>query len=158
MIRLLISGAAVALLAGCSGSSDGIEPGEWEMTMTVNEIDLPNADEAVRAQMASQTPPPQTTTVCVTPEQARDPDGGMFAPQGNENCEYANFDMSGGNMELEATCEGAGMPGEMHMTINGTYDRTSFTTDMEMEVEAPAPVGAMTMSGTMTGEHKSDEC
>lgn len=155
MTRLLISSAACALLVACSGGSDGIEPGEWEFTMAIDEISAPEAPEAARAQVEATKPPPQVQTVCVTPEEAADPDGGMFAPQGDDTCQNIDFTMADGRMDMEAQCQAPGMPGQMTMTMDGAYDRTSFTTDLDMEI-AETPVGPMTMSGTMTGEHKGD--
>lgn len=157
MRYFLILGPALAILAACSASSDGIEPGEWEFTTTVDEVSAPGAPPELQAQMQATTPPRNVQTVCVTPEEARNPDGGMFAPQGNEDCENIDFSMTGGRIAMEATCRAPGMPGSgaMTMTMNGTYDRTSFNADMDMEM-ADTPVGTMTMSGAMTGEHKGE--
>lgn len=155
MTRLMISGAALALLAGCSQGYE-IQPGEWEMTMEVDELSVPGADPAMRQQIESQLPPPETTTVCISEAEARDPDGGLFA-QGSEDCEAEEFRMADGTMELDATCTGAELPGEMRMRLNGSYELTSIETDLEMEVEVPQ-LGTMTMTGTMNAEHQSDEC
>ncbi|MBC7986663.1 MAG: DUF3617 domain-containing protein [Sphingomonadaceae bacterium] len=158
MTRLMMTCAALALLAACSSGTE-IEPGAWEMTMEIDEVNVPNAPPEAQAQIASGMPTPPAQTICITPEEARDPDGGMFAPSNEGGCEFAEREMSGGNISLDATCSGAQFgPAEAHITMNGTYERTSFETDLEMEMTMPDPVGEITMSGTVRAEHKSDEC
>lgn len=154
MKHLTLAAAPLALLAACSGSDDAIEPGEWTLTMEMTEVEAPNAPPAaLEAMRAAQRP--QVQTECVTPEQAANPDGGMFAPQSNENCEDMDFTMSGGVISLDANCTVPGA-GAMEMTMNGTYDRTSLSTDVEMTM-ANTPLGPMTMRGRMTGE-RTGEC
>lgn len=154
MTRLLLSGAAIALLSACSGGTE-IEPGEWEMTVAFTEVSMPDAPEGTPEM---PLPPAQTQTVCVTPEQAADPDGGMFTPPGNDGCDYTTRTMSGGNMTIAATCSPPDMvAATITLEMDGTYDRTSFNTDLDMRMSG-TPIGDVSMTGTMTGEHKSNEC
>ncbi len=153
MKTLFLAAAPLALLAACSGgASDGVEPGEWTMTMEVTDIEAPDAPPQAIEAMRQQ--PPQTDTQCITPEQATNMDGGIFAPQNNENCENMTADMSGGELAFSATCAVPGA-GSMEMTLDGTYDRETINADMEM-VMAQTPMGQITMRGTMTGERTGD--
>lgn len=152
MKKTVFAIAPLALAAACSGGSDSIEPGEWTLTMQMTEVTAANAPAGALEAMQSQ--PAQTQTQCITPAQAANPDGGLFAPQSNEDCENMDFSMSGGTISLDATCQVPGA-GAMEMTMDGTYDRTTLNADLQM-VMAQTPMGEMTMSGTMTGERTGD--
>lgn len=172
MTRLmpLAVAAPIALLAACSGGgadADGdgeisseeaaaeagnvtMQPGEWETTVQLTEFDVEDMPPEARATMQEQMGQPQTSSSCITPEQASNPQGSMFAADENEDCTYNEFDMSGGALLIDATCQPEGMEGSMTMHMEGRYTPTSYSLTMNMTTEA-GPGGPMRMAGTVEG-------
>lgn len=174
---ILIAAAAPLALAACSGGGDGadadgdgeisseearaeagnvrLEPGEWEVTTQITEIDAPDMPEGVREMMREQMGQSTTYNHCITPEQANNPEADMFGGDEDQNCSYSEFNMSGGNMLIEASCapEGAG---EMTMRMEGSYSPSEYDMTMNMTTSG-SPMGSMTMSGETTGR-RVGEC
>ncbi|MCA1749361.1 MAG: DUF3617 domain-containing protein [Parasphingopyxis sp.] len=179
MKKLILFAAATPLaLAACSGGeesadADGdgeitgeearaqarnirMEPGEWEVTTRLTEIDSPGMPEAAREMMREQMGRSTTYNHCITPEQAANPEGEMFGGEDEQNCTYSEFTMSGGNILVEATCQPEGMGGEMTMRMEGSYTPREYDMTMGMTTTG-TPMGDMTMSGETTGR-RIGEC
>lgn len=161
-MKRLILAAPLALLVAC-GTSTEIDPGQWEFTMRMTEIDLPGVAEPMATQMrqamANQT---QTQQKCITPEEAANPTGGMMS-QGSDprGCTFSEQTFSGGRIAATGQCPAPTGGGNVRITMTGTYDRTSMTT--QVRTETPRPPGAPSMlpetlrvSGTMTGRRTGD--
>ncbi len=180
MTKTLLSLAPLTLAMACSGggNADGdgdgeisgeeaaaemeaadinITPGQWEATVQLTEFDMPEMPEEMRGMMQEQMGETQTSASCITPEQAADPEGNMFGGEENDNCTYNEFNMSGGRMLIDATCQPEGAPGTMTMRMEGNYSATSYDLTMNMSMEQ-GPMGPMTMGGRVRGRHISDDC
>ncbi|WP_414899802.1 DUF3617 domain-containing protein [Sphingomonas flavalba] len=137
------SASEVAQKIAESRVSEGsfISPGQWRTTFNISEMNMPGlppqALEAMRAHAAKAS----SHESCVTEEQAKKPDPDMFAGKGNENCRYDNFSMGNGKIAGVLRCQGS--PGEMKMTMNGTYGPNAY--QMSATVEQTGPQGKMTM-------------
>ena len=163
MKRLALLTPAVALIAACSGSSDSIQPGQWEMTTRMTEIEVPGAPEALanqmRTAMANQA---QTESRCITPEEAANPTRGMMNPTGKaEGCTFTDQTFAGGRISLAGSCPAPGGQGTVTTNLTGTYTATTMETQVRAEVQAGAnaPPGmprTVRMSGTMTGRRTGD--
>lgn len=169
--------AATALLAACSdkpGEKAGdiaatdsmskaevkaqvdkvqLKPGQWEGRFTVKDIDMPQAPQAAKDQMKimmSQT----SLRYCVTPEQAANPSGEMFAGQEDKNCTYAGFEAKGGAVKGQVSCKVEG--GTMNAAMSGSYAPESYAIDMDMKMEGGPH--AMAMTARSEGRWVGAEC
>jgi len=136
--------ATVVAVLGLSAASLAQAPrqdGLWEVKM---EMEMPG----MPARM-----PPMTTTQCITPEQAKDPQKAV--PQGrggrgNQDCKVSDYKQAGNKVTWSMKCEG-----ESPMTGKGefVYDGDTYTGAIKMEGGGR---GGMTMkySGKRLGECK----
>ncbi|VWX59064.1 DUF3617 domain-containing protein [Sphingorhabdus sp. 109] len=154
MRKLLVSVAVLGLVGGCSDTGadhdgDGkitaeevakemnqvtLEPGEWENTVEIVDVEIEGLPEGVPAgimdRMKGQT---TTTKSCITKEEAENPGAQFFAAQEKTNCEVKKFDMSGGAVSSEMSCSNmGGTPGEMTMEMDGQYGPSSYDMTMNM--------------------------
>ena len=79
----------IALFATSAAAGD-VQPGNWEMTVTMSVDGMPGA-------MA-----PVTQTRCLTAEDARDPSRLV----GNAGCEFSNKKDNGSEMSFDVACRG----------------------------------------------------
>lgn len=124
-----------------------LKPGQWEGRFTVQDIDMPQAPAGMKDQMKrmmSQT----RLAYCVTPEEAANPSGEMFAGQENKDCTYAGFDAKGGTVKGQVSCKSAN--GTMNAAMSGSYAPDRYAMDMDMKM-AGGPQG-MTMAMTARSE------
>lgn len=169
--------AATALLAACSdkpGDKAGdiaatdsmskaevkaqvdkvqLKPGQWEGRFTVQDIDMPQAPPAAKDQMKammSQT----SLRYCVTPEEAANPSGGMFAGQEDKNCTYGGFEAKGGTVKGQVSCKADG--GTMNAAMTGSYAPESYAIAMDMKMEGGPH--AMAMTARSEGKWVGPEC
>lgn len=170
MKRLVLSVAAVALLAGCSSNeadADGdgnisadevakvmnevtLEPGEWENTVEIVDVEVEGLPEGVPANAMDAMKTTTVSKTCITEEQAKDPGAEFFAAQEQADCKVKKFDMSGGAISSEMSCSPAGTPGEMTMAMEGQYGPSSY--DMTMKMNGGA--GGMKMNITAKSNGK----
>ncbi|MFC3440145.1 DUF3617 domain-containing protein [Sphingobium rhizovicinum] len=132
-----------------------LKPGQWEGRFTVQDIDMPQAPAGMKDQMKSMMN--QTSLkYCVTPEQAANPSGEMFAGQENKNCTYGGFEAKDGAVKGQVSCKSQG--GTMNAVMSGTYAPEHYAMDMDMKM-AGGPNG-MTMAMTARSEGKwiGDSC
>jgi len=107
--------------------------GRWEVKM---EMDMPGMPAGM---------PPMTTTQCVTPEDAKDPQKAV--PQGGRgrgnpgDCKVSDHKVEGNKVSWSMKCEG---PQPMSGTGEFIYGTDSYTGTMKME----GGRGAMTMKYT----------
>ncbi|MFD1035286.1 DUF3617 domain-containing protein [Sphingomonas hankookensis] len=131
---------------GAGAETPQLQPGKWEVRTQVSDLKMANMPKGMPA-----NPPAQTTSVCITPEQASKGPADMLK-QAGADCTATSNSFAGGKIESDVACK---MPGNTQMTgkTTGTFTPTSFTTDQQMEM-----TGAMTMSqkvhveGRRTGE------
>jgi len=152
MQRLVLL-APLALLA-CSGGSDTIQPGQWEMTTRFTTVEAPGMPEAALKAMQSQISQAQTHSSCITPAQAANPGGDMMkSGGGGQGCQVRDSTFSGGNISVHTSCPGPG-GGSMSMSWEGNYTATTmegrFTTAIEGGPQNMRMVG--TLTGRRTGE------
>ena len=130
-----------------------LKPGQWEGRFTVQDIDMPQAPADVKDQMKrvmSQT----SLRYCVTPEQAANPSGEMFAAQENKNCAYRDFSAEGGKVTGQVSCKSEG--GVMTAAMSGSYAPESYAMDLDMKMEGGP--NAMAMTARSEGKWIGPEC
>ena len=176
MKKLLVSVAVVTLIAGCSdkgADQDGdgkitaeevaeemnqvtLEPGEWENTVTIVDVNIEGLPEGAPAGiMDSMKGKVTTSKSCITKEQAENPGAEFFAAQEETNCEVKKFNMSGGAVSSEMSCSNmGGAPGSMTMAMDGQYGPSSY--DMTMKMDGGAGGMKMNISAKSSGKRIGD--
>ena len=138
-------------------SEQFIRPGKWETKVVVEDVDIPGMPAATKAQMKGMFAQRQNVTInhCVSPEEARKPDGKLFTGQDSKNCRYDHFTMGDGKIDAVMRCDGE-QGSAMTMTMAGTYTPESSSTRSEMRVSSGRE-GAMTIKAR-TETRRVGEC
>ena len=135
-----------------------LKPGQWEGRFTIQDIDLskmPGAPAGMEDQMKSMMS--QTALkYCVTPEEAANPSGEMFAGQDNKDCAFKDFAVSGGTVKGQVSCKADG--GTMNATMAGTYASDSYAMDMDMQMAGGPDGTAMAMKARSEGKWIGADC
>ncbi len=132
-------------LAGAGAGRDGnfVRAGQWQSTITFEEMSAPGLPPAAAEQMARMTGPSQTFESCLTEEDAARPSEEFFAGR-DRQCRYEHFRMGGGEIDSRMRCEHGGTSQIMEMA--GTYSPDSYDMRMTTSVEgAPGAAGEMRM-------------
>lgn len=132
-----------------------ITPGQWEASVQLTEFEIPQMPESARGMMREQMGQTRTSTSCITPEQATDPEASMFGE--DDDCSYSDFNMSGGTILIAGSCQSRGMPGAMNMRMEGSYTSTSYDMTMNMSMDS-GPAGPISMAGQVTGRFVGPDC
>ncbi|QNA83422.1 DUF3617 domain-containing protein [Sphingomonas sp. So64.6b] len=149
-----VSAENASLESVASQAKDAIklEPGQWEMTFEIGKMEIPGMP-AGAPQMKQAA---QTSSTCITPEQAAKPAGDMFAGKGAGDCKFDSFNMAGGKLDAVMSCKLPNMPGQSKTTMAGTYSPTAFSNEITSSVSGMPGGQTMTMqaksSGRRTGE------
>lgn len=137
----------IAILAASAAAA--IEPGEWQSSSRMTDITLPgNLPEQVGEMMRRQlNERVMSSTQCITQEDIEQAPEQMFEMSEGQ-CEYSDFQMSGGRLNAVAQCN---MPqGAMTMTMTGEYTDTTYT--MTMVMEGDSGMGNMAITSEVEGE------
>ena len=135
-----------------------LKPGEWEGRFTIKDIDLsamPGAPEGMETQMKnmmSQT----SLRYCITPEEAANPSGRMFAGQNDQDCTFAGFEASGGTVKGQVSCKAE--DGRMNAAMTGTYAADRYAIDMDMKMDGGPQGASMAMTARSEGTWIKAEC
>ena len=124
-----------------------IRAGEWKVTGTVEEMNIPGMPPQQQAEMKRFMGKVQSANYqyCVSPEDAKRPKGKMFTGKDEGNCRYDHFTMSGGKFDAAMHCVAEGKSqATTTMTMNGTYSPDAYQTHVSMNVEN-WPQGSMSM-------------
>jgi hypothetical protein len=156
MKRLMLFAPAVVVAVACSGQTSTIQPGNWEMVTKITSVEIPGmtgpAAEQMQRAMTSQS---NTQTVCITPQQAANPMGGMMGGgQNSQGCQFSDQTFSGGVMRATATCPGPNNQGQVRMSWEGSYTPTTMQANVRTEMSGgPQNMRiAATMNSRRTGD------
>ena len=125
-----------------------VNPGRWEGTVSVNEIDIPAMPPEAKEQMKAQMGGKQTFASCVTEEDVKQQKAFFTGDPADKSCKYDRFNMSGGKVSGVLKCDRAEQ-GRMTMTMNGEYGPDSYRMAMDSQAEGNGPMGKMTMKMTV---------
>ncbi|WP_338243876.1 DUF3617 domain-containing protein [Aurantiacibacter hainanensis] len=145
MRKFVIAGIATIAVAS---SAWAIEPGNWEATSRMTDVQLPGdlppqAADMMRQMLGGEG---MTSQNCVTQDQLDNAPERIFE-ETNGECRYNEFEMSGGEIHAVAQCNSD--QGTMNMTMDGTYTDTTY--DMTMAMQGDMGMGPMTMTFAVTG-------
>jgi len=154
MKKLAILALTVALIVAC-GSNTALQPGQWEFTTKITDIEVPGQPPAMAAQMkqamASQA---QTQSRCITQAEASNMGGSLANPSGSaQGCTFTKQTFAGGTIDVAGTCQ-APTGGTVATTLTGTYTATAL--DARIAANVTGGPQQMQMSGTMTGRRTGD--
>jgi len=128
------------------------KPGQWQSTMKIEKLDIPNLPAEAKAAMQQQLGATQSFASCLTPEQAAKPSAEFF--QGKKSgCTYEKFTMEGGKIDAVMACAAGGQT--QKMTMSGAYGAEAYDIRISANGEMqPGMPMAMTMaiSSKRTGE------
>lgn len=119
-----------------------VNPGKWQQTVTLMEIDAPGMPPEARQMMQGAMDQAQVHEVCLTPEQAKSPKEDFFTGA-DQNCRYEHFNWGDGKIDLKLNCKHPNATQTMAMT--GTYEPDAYSMTMRMTNEGGGPQGQMTM-------------
>ena len=151
MRKHAIAGLAALTIAT---SAYAIEPGNWEATSRMTDIQLPPGMPPQAADMMRQIMGGEGRTAqnCVTQDDLDNSPQRVFE-ETNGECRYSEFEMSGGTIHAVAQCTSD--QGVMDMKMDGTYTNTTY--DMTMAMQGDMGMGPMTMTFDVTGR-RLGEC
>jgi Protein of unknown function (DUF3617) len=118
-LALVVAASILSLSLAAQGPR---RDGRWEVKM---EMDMPGMPQGM---------PPITTTQCITPEDAKDPQKAM--PQGrggrgaSDNCKVSDYKVDGNKITWAMKCEG---PQPMTGTGEFVYAADTYTGTMKMD-------------------------
>ena len=128
--------AEVAEQVAAAGGADAVtvQPGRWEGTVTIRELEFPGMPAEAKTQMMRQMGGAKTFANCVTEEDVKQQKA-FFTGEGNDrSCKYDRFNLSGGKIDAAMSCTPA--TGKMSMTMAGTYSADSYHIDMASKADA----------------------
>ena len=128
-----------------------IQPGEWEVTTQMVNIEAPNMPPETAAAMKQNMGAKTTGRQCVTPEEAA---GGEFvSPDPDAQCTKEGISFAGGRIQGAMTCTSD--EGKATITMSGSHSGTSY--DMRSKVTSANEAGSVTMESRVTGR-RLGEC
>ncbi|WEK42846.1 MAG: DUF3617 domain-containing protein [Candidatus Sphingomonas colombiensis] len=130
--------ASVAEVAAAANNAIRMEPGKWRTEVSVDTVDVANMPPQVADTMKRQLSAAgkQTVEACVTKEQAERPPEDMLGGNGMKSCRYDTFEIKGGKLNAEMTCQGAPSgPGAMHSKVSGDFGSSGYDLISEAKVD-----------------------
>lgn len=173
MKRMIMTAAAIAVLAGCSGggnadadangeitakevarkaTAEGIrpQPGLYRATITMTGIDIPGMPPEMAGHGAGMT---TTTEDCLTEDEVDNGFEELLKQGQNGECSYERFNLNGGKLDAVMVCKTP--EGNARMAMIGTTTPTvsDFAATMTMNFEG---AGEGTMKFTAKHERIGD--
>ena len=112
--------AAAVLAPGAALADTPVTPGQWEIAVTINAMEMPGAPPGIAAMMVGKT---TKIKHCITPEEAARGPQDMLKT--NKSCNFTRYSMTGGRLESEMVCKQGG--GTVTATSSGNFTPTGFT-------------------------------
>lgn len=139
------SGQQVAQAVSKSGVISGdymIQPGVWVSKATIEEMSFPGMPPQFQEQMknAMAAHQPDSSKVCVTPEEAKKPKEDFFAGP-DKSCRFGHFTMGGGRMDVQMVCQE--QDGTRTSNMTGTFTPTSYSMDVSSTITGGNESGAV---------------
>jgi len=119
-----------------------VNPGKWQQSVSVLEIDAPGMPEEVRAGMRQAMGQAQVHEVCLSPEQAKSPKEDFFTGA-DKNCRYEHFNWGDGKIDLKLNCKHPNATQTMVMV--GSYSPDNYSMTMSATTEGSRAMEQMTM-------------
>lgn len=138
--------AAGALVSVARADAPVVQPGEWEIAVTVDAMDMQGAPGAIANLLVGKTATSQT---CLSQEDAEK--GPKKLLESSKECAFDRYAMANGRLSGEIVCRKSDR--EMRMLTEGRYTPTSFQATGKATVVGE---GAMKMESTSVGRRIGD--
>lgn len=139
--QLAASLACIALAGPATAQTAGVTPGQWEIAVTINSMEMTGVPAGVARMMVGKT---TRVKRCMTPEEAaRGPQDLLKA---DKSCVFKRYSMVNGRLSSEMSCKQGG--DVMTAVTEGRFDATSFTATGRSTTTGQMPV---TMTSTSIG-------
>ena len=130
-----------------------VNPGQWEQTATLLEIDAPGIPKQYAEAMKQQMGKSQVHRTCLTPEQTKNPKEDFFAGA-DKNCRYEHFKWGSGKIDMKMLCTHPQATQTMEMA--GTYEPDSYQMAMSVASKGSTPMESMTMKMRVDAKRVGD--
>lgn len=142
MMMKLMSFATIALVtAPAAALAQGVTPGQWEIAVTINSVDMPGQPDFIAKMMTGKT---TKVKHCVTPEEAARGPQDML--KSSKACSFTRYSMVGGKLNSEMVCKQGGSV--TTSVSSGSFTPTGFTATGRSVSTGQMP---MTMQSSSTG-------
>jgi len=126
-----------------AGGDRFVNPGQWQQTVTLLEIDAPGMPPEAKSMMQKAMDKVQVHNVCLTEAEAKSPKEDFFTGA-DENCRYEHFNWGDGKIDLKLNCKHPNATQTMMLT--GNYEPNNYSMTMTTTNEGGGPMGKMTMT------------
>jgi hypothetical protein len=139
-----------------AGTANFLNPGKWQHTATLVEMNVPGMPPEVRSMMQNAGDRVKKFEHCLTPEQAKKPSADFFA-QADQDCRYEHFKWGGGKIDMKLICTLSG-GSRMTMVQTGEYQRDAYSMEMTQVIEnaGAGAAGQMTMKANVDAKRVGD--
>ena len=124
------------------GGDSFVNPGRWQQTVTLLEIEAPGMPPEARSMMQKAMEKVQVHTVCLTEAQAKSPREDFFTGA-DQNCRYEHFNWGDGKIDLKLNCKHP--TATQTMMLTGNYEPDSYVLTMASSTEGNGAMEQMTM-------------
>lgn len=135
------------------GAEAFINPGKWQQTVTLVDIDAPGMPPEAKQMMQKAMGEAQVHEVCLTPEQAKSPKEDFFSGA-DKNCRYEHFNWGDGKIDLKLNCKHPNAT--QTMVLVGDYQPDSYVMNMTATNEGGGPVEHMVMKMKVDAKRVGD--
>ena len=125
-----------------SGGDGFVNPGKWQQTVTLIDIEAPGMPPEAKSMMQKAMGEAQVHEVCLTKEQAKSPKEDFFTGK-DQNCTYEHFKWGDGKIDLKLNCQHPNA--KQTMLLTGDYEPNSYTMNMTANTEGGSAMEKMTM-------------
>jgi Protein of unknown function (DUF3617) len=131
-----------------------VNPGQWEQTATLLEMNAPGMPAQVADALKKQMGTSQVHRTCLTPEQTKNPKEDFFTGA-DKSCRYEHFKWGDGKVDMKLLCKHP--QATQTMDLSGTYQPESYQMAMTVTNTGSGPMENMTMKMTVDAK-RVGEC
>jgi hypothetical protein len=147
-ISIAFAAALGAVVAGTAfGQASGVQPGKWEIAVTVNSMEMSGVPAGVAKMMVGKT---TRIKHCITPAEAARGPQALLAT--GKSCVFSKYSLIGGRLNSEFSCKSGGQT--TNSASSGTFAPTEFRATGRSVTTGSTP---MTMTSTSVG-HRVGDC
>ena len=136
-----------------AGTANFLNPGKWQHTSTLVEMDVPGMTPEMRQMMESRQQRVRQFEHCLTAEQAVKPSADFFA-QADQNCTFDHFNWADGKIDMKMSCKTP--RGSVTMTQTGQYRPDAYSMESTQVIETAGAAKPMTIKAKVDAKRIGD--